>query len=227
MTGGWRPWRNLLPLWLPAVALCLGNVALYSWQSSGSMGREARLKAELADLEANLIRLRRLQHEAATERARVEALKAELDHLRTEVFGSLDDRLTGIMRATGLAVSEPGLMPSQYAYSWEEKKELGLIRFGIQFSVIGEYPQLRRLLANLQSNREFLIVDRLSLTGEDQATSRDLRIAVGLATYLASADRGRLEQLAGEEAPPRGTENDKRPTPAAGAQASGGGDGVD
>jgi hypothetical protein len=226
MTGGWRAWRSLLPLWLPAVALCLGNVALYSWQSSGSMGRAARLKVELADLETSLVRLRRLQHEAAAERARVEGLNAELGRFRTEVFGNLDDRLTGVMRATGVAVSEPGMMPSQYVYSWTEKQELGLIRFGIQFSVTGEYRQLRQLLDNLQSNEEFLIVDHLSVSGEDQATSRELRISVGVATYLATADRQRLEQLAGAESPSPANAEAGRPTPTPGAQASGGNDGL-
>jgi hypothetical protein len=86
-------------------------------------------------------------------------------------------------------------MPGTYSYSWSDETELDLVRFEITFAVVGEYAQLRRMLSNLQSNPQFLLVSRLSLAGEAQATTRDLRIGVTIATYLARADRERLMAL--------------------------------
>jgi hypothetical protein len=211
MTGGWRPWRSLLPVWLPMALFCLANLVLYAWQSSDSVGRAAQLEERLGTLETDLVRLRRLQRDAAAERARVEATTAELDHIRNEVFGDLDQRLTRIMRAVDTAVRDANFMPSSYAYSWSEEKDLALIRFQITFSITGEYAQLRRMLATLQESPEFLLVSRLSLSGEEQATSRELRIGVTLTTFLSTADRERL-QLIGAE---RGGADAAAPKPAA------------
>lgn len=202
MTGGWKPWQRLLPVWLPVVLLCLANLALYAWMTSESLGRAAQLDRGLQNLEANLARLRRVQRLAAEERLAVETLQQELDRLRETVFGSLDERLTPILRAIGEGVRDAGLMPGTYNYSWSDDKDLELVRFEITFAVVGEYGQLRRLLASLQSSPQFLVVSRLSLAGEAQATTRDLRIGVTIATYLARADREQLRSLGPERPVP-------------------------
>lgn len=202
MTGGWKPWQRLLPVWLPLVLLCVANLALYGWMTSESLGRAAQLGREVSDLEADLARLRRAQRLAAEERLAVETLNRELERLRADVFGSLDQRLTAILRAIGEGVRDASLMPGNYGYGWSDEKDIELVRFEITFAVEGEYAQLRRMLSNLQSSPQFLIVSRLSLAGEAQATTRELRIGVTLATYLARADREQLKAL-GPERPPQ------------------------
>jgi len=198
VTGGWKPWQRLLPVWLPVVLLCLGNLGLYAWMTSGSLGRAAQLEREIDNLDANLARLRRAQRLAAEERLAVEALNRELHHLRETVFGSLDARLTPILRALGGGVRDAGLMPGSYNYSWSDEKDLELVRFEISFAVVGEYAQLRRMLSSLQTSPQFLVVSRLSLAGEAQATTRDLRIGVTIATYVARADLDQLRALGPE-----------------------------
>lgn len=214
MTGGWKPWQRLLPVWLPLVLLCIANLALYGWMTSESLGRAAQLERNLSDLEADLARLRRAQRLAAEERVAVETLNRELDRLRAEVFGSLDERLTAILRAIGAGVRDASLMPGNYGYSWSDEKDLELVRFEITFAVDGEYSQLRRMLSNLQSSPQFLVVSRLSLAGEAQATTRELRIGVTIATYLARADREQLKAL-GPERPPQVQAAAETPAPTA------------
>ncbi len=228
MTGGFRPWRHLLGLWLPAVLLCLGNVGLYSWLSSDSMGRAAQLEGQLAEHEASLVRLRHLQRLAAEERAQVEALDAEVKRLHNEVFGRLDDRLTNILIAAGSAARDSGLNVGRYSYSWSEEKTLDLHRFEIKFDVVGEYGQVRRLLAALQASPEFLVVDNLTLAGDELATSRELRISVRLATYLAEGDPRRLERSTPEPVAPAETAT-ARPEAAAATAGddTGAGDGIE
>jgi Tfp pilus assembly protein PilO len=200
MSGGWAPWRALLAVWLPAVLLCLASVAVYGWLSSDTLGREAQLRRDVAALEEQLEELKQIQLGAAGERQQVALVEGEVGRLQVEVFGSLDDRLTGILRAVGTATHDAGLRVGRYGYSSEEVRDLKLYRFGIQFAIDGEYPQVRRMLAALQASPEFLVVDRISFTGEEGAATRDLRIAVRLATYLAHADSERLRQLTGEPA---------------------------
>jgi len=57
--------------------------------------------------------------------------------------------------------------------------------------------QIRRMLAALQSSPEFLVVDNLNLTGDEDPVSRELAISVNISTFLAEADAGQLRRLTG------------------------------
>ena len=114
-----------------------------------------------------------------------------------DVFGSLDERLTGILRSVGTATRSAGLLPGTYSYSAAEDRATGFIRFGVRFSVEGEYQQIRRMLASLQSSPEFLVVETLTLAGDEDPVKRELTISVGVATFLAEADRDQLRRLTG------------------------------
>ena len=97
----------------------------------------------------------------------------------------------------GSATRNAGLLPDSYSYTASEDRATGFVRFGIQFSVEGEYLQIRRMLAELQSSPEFLIVERLSLVGDEDPVSRDLKMTVAIATFLAEADEQQLRRLTG------------------------------
>jgi Tfp pilus assembly protein PilO len=197
MTESWRPWRRLLAAWLPAAALCLLSGSLYIWQATGSAGREARIGAEVNELEAELARLRLIYDEVDNDRTAVVVLDGQFEHLYEEVFGDLDDRLIRILREVGATTREAGLMPDSFSYSASEDRQTKHVRFGVQFSVEGEYRQLRRLLEALQASPEFLIVEQLGITGEQDGMDRRLRISLRIATYLARADEQTLRRLTG------------------------------
>jgi Tfp pilus assembly protein PilO len=197
MTVDLRPWQRLLPIWLPAVALCLGALVLYVWQTSESGGRRAQVRDRVVDLEAELARLEGLMQATGGDRAWVAEIEKEFTILHEEVFGTLDGRLTDILRAVGSATRDAGLLPGSYSYSASVDKDTGFIRFGIQFSVEGEYRQIRQMLAELQSSPEFLVVEGLSLTGDEDPISQKLKLAVRIATFLVEADPQQLRRLTG------------------------------
>jgi len=197
MTVDLRPWQRLLPIWLPAVALCLGALVLYVWQTSESGGRRAQIQDRVVDLEAELARLEDLMQATGGDRKWVAEIEKEFTILHEEVFGTLEGRLTDILRAVGSATRDAGLLPGSYSYSASVDKDTGFIRFGIQFSVEGEYRQIRQMLAELQSSPEFLVVEGLSLTGDEDPISQKLKISVRIATFLVDADPQQLRRLTG------------------------------
>ena len=197
MTVDLRPWKRLLPVWLPAVVLCVAAAGLFAWQTSESGGRRSQVRDRVAELETGLSRLEDLREATETDRERVKELDGQFAILYGGVFGDLEDRLIGILRAVGSATHSAGLLPGAYSYSARDDRKTGFIRFGITFQVEGEYSQIRRMLAELQSSPEFLVVGGLSLTGDDDIVSRDLRIAVSIATFLAEADEMQLRRLTG------------------------------
>lgn len=192
-----RPWLRLLPVWLPAVGLCVIAAAAYLWQSSESGGRAAGVRSQIAELEAEKARLEGLLAQVEGERAAVAQVNQSFDLLYGQVFRSLDERLTNILREIGLATRSAGLLPGAYKYQAEEEQKTGYVRFSINFSVTGEYAQIRKLIAAIQSSPEFLVVDGISFSGDEEAASKELSIAVQVSTYLSEADRATLDRLTG------------------------------
>jgi Tfp pilus assembly protein PilO len=196
MTFDWRPWRQMLVIWGPAVVLGIVSIGFFFYQTSGSVGRRAKLADEIQSLEAEVERLRMLSELAEGDRREVAELQAEFEHINDEVFGDLDLRLTRILRAVGTATREAGLLPGTYSYSADQDR-LGYVRFGIAFQVVGEYAQIRAMLASLQASPEFLIVDGLSLAKDEDLASRSLNIGVRISTFLGEVDPDRLRRLTG------------------------------
>jgi len=192
-----RPWRQMLPVWLPAVILGLGLVGFFFYQTSDSLGRKATLASDIDDLTAEVERLQTLHEMVTADHQEVEELRAGFRDINDRVFSDLDLRLTRILRATGGATREAGLLPGTYSYSAKVDKQLGYVRFGIGFHVVGEYAQIRKMLASLQASPEFLIVDGLSLSKDDDLASRALDIGVRISTYLGEVDPERLLRLTG------------------------------
>ncbi|MFV2072995.1 MAG: GspMb/PilO family protein [Thermoanaerobaculales bacterium] len=197
MTVDVRPWQRLLAAWLPAVVVCVAAAGFYIWQTSETGGNRVRVREGVVTLEAKLDRLESLREMTARDRESVAEVDQQLTVLYDEIFAGLEERLTRILRAVGSATRNAGLLPGSYSYTAKKDRKTGYIRFGVQFSVAGEYGQLRQMLAELQSSPELLVVEGLSLVGDQDAVSHDLRISVSIATFLSEADEEQLRRLTG------------------------------
>jgi hypothetical protein len=173
------------------------SIGFFFYQTSDSVGRRATLAADIERLTVEVARLKALNELVTADRREVEDLQAGFQDINDRVFSDLDLRLTRIMRAVGDATRDAGLLPGTYSYSANEDRSLGYVRFGIGFQVIGEYAQIRKMLASLQGSSEFLIVDGLNLSKADDVASRELKIGVRLSTYLSEVDPDRLRRLTG------------------------------
>lgn len=192
-----RPWRQMLPIWLPVVILGIVSIGFFFYQTSDSVGRKASLAADIDKLSVEVERLKALNELVTADRQEVEDLQAGFQDIDDRVFSDLDLRLTRIMRAVGSATRDAGLLPGSYSYSANNERGHGYVRFGVGFQVVGEYAQIRKMLASLQGSPEFIIVDGLNLTKADDLASRELDIGVRLSTYLSEVDPDRLRRLTG------------------------------
>ena len=206
MTLDLRPWKRLVAVWLPAVITFVAAAAVFIWQTSESGGARARVRGEISEYEAEFVRLAKLEAATASDREDVAILDEQFAYLYSEVFGSLEERLTRILRAVGAATRSSGLRPGSYSYSANEDRSTGFIRFGVRFSVDGEYHQIRQMLAELQSSPEFLIVENLGLSGDEDPVRQELSINVSIATILTEADADQLRRLTGGISTPVGAE---------------------
>ena len=198
MTGGWKPWGRLVWLWGPAVVLCFSMVAVFVWLTSGTLGREGQLRERVDELQQSIDRLEKIQTDLEMDQTKVASLDEDLRHLYDDVFGSRDDRLVDILQAIEDATRGAGLLPASFSYSSNDDRRIGAVSFSINFAVAGRYEQVRNMIGSLQSSSEFLIIDSVAFRGEQEATTRDIRIAVGVSTVLSSADTQTLRLLNGD-----------------------------
>ncbi len=198
MSGGWLPWRRLVWAWVPALILLVVMIAVFVWQTSDSLGREAQLSDSVRKLKDSLARLENVELDLEMDRTSAAALDEEMRYVYEDIFGNLDERLVDIMQAIEDATRGAGLLPTSFSYGSNRNKDSAVFRFGISFSVTGRYEQIRQMIGAIQSSSEFLIIESVSFRGEEQATTRDIRISVKVATVLSSADAANLRLLTSE-----------------------------
>ena len=92
MTIDIRPWKRLLPVWLPTMAVCLGAAFFFAWQTSDSGGRRSQVQDRVAELESELTRIEGLLRAAEGDRDSVAELESQFSELNDSVFGTLDGR---------------------------------------------------------------------------------------------------------------------------------------
>ncbi len=199
-------WWALWPVWVPAVAVLAASLAGYVWLNGTNVGRQAQVQKEVTQLKARVAHLEALDREASSNRAAMVKLDHDLHSVYGSIFGSLSERLPGILKAIGSSTQKAGLFPERYSYNAKRDEKLDLVRFGIRFSVSGNYVQIRKLLAALQASPEFFIVDQLRLGGEAGTMTNQLKISIHLSTYLAKADEMLLKRLTGgfDQTPSKG-----------------------
>ncbi len=188
-------WRRLLPVWLPAALFLAFSIGGLVWLSGKTVGRQAQVTKDVKRLEEQVARLQRFRLLAAKERAAVEKLYTDIGFLNDKVFGSLNERLTPILRDVGVANRVAGLRPGRFAYDAKKLDKLGLFELGIKFTVTGRYSQIVDLLNSLRASPQFLVVDSIRLAGEKGTASDELKVAVHISTYLARADERLLKAL--------------------------------
>jgi Tfp pilus assembly protein PilO len=193
MISRWDAWVRMLPIWVPAVLLSVASIGLYWWQTSTGTG--ALLTRREQELRDGLKNLQETHDQAQEQRQKVSELNLRLQDLYEQGFGRLEERLINILREVGSATRNAGLLPRTYSYSAKDDTQLQFTRFSVVFGVTGRYAQVRQMLAELQQSSELLLVDRLSLTGEEEIASEELMISIQLSTYLNEADQEKLEEL--------------------------------
>jgi paraquat-inducible protein B len=72
MNIDWRPWRQMLPIWLPAVIVALILAGWFFYQTSDSVGRKATLASDIAEFGAEVERLEMLHELVVADRREVE-----------------------------------------------------------------------------------------------------------------------------------------------------------
>ena len=156
----WR--RRLLLPFLALLGLNVVVLAAYTvprvWQARSVESRRETLKAELA-----------------SERTRVDGLKAKAGAIRDnerdaarfmkDLVVSKEETLLPLLRRIEKTASELGLEPARMSYRTEELSGAPLVQFVITMPLSGTYPELVSFLGRLEQLPHFVTVDKLAIRG--------------------------------------------------------------
>ena len=81
---------------------------------------------------------------------------------------------------------ESGLKIDQVNYQPEQDEETGLLRYGLNFSVKGDYAQIKKFIYLLEKSERILIIDNISLSGQAGRSKNKsgVNLKIALTTYF-------------------------------------------
>lgn len=79
-----------------------------------------------------------------------------------------------------------GLSIHQISYRPEHDKESGYVRYGLNFSVDGTYPDIKKFLYLLENAERILIIQNIAVVGRatEQSASARVSLTIDLVTYF-------------------------------------------
>lgn len=189
-------WRGNLRLWLPSavfLALTGGLLALFALRFADEV-ELARARTERMTRQLESVRASRLQAEGAVERIR--ASEAGLADFYGKRLSSESQALTKIIAEIKDLAERAGIPPEALTYERETLERQDLSRHTIRFSVNGSYTQLRQLINFFELSEAFLVLEEVSLSGNDVEGS-PLRINLTLSTLFTSSSAEPPAELEG------------------------------
>jgi hypothetical protein len=176
-------WRQNLGLWVPPAAflvLMIAFLTVFAFKFADEVEvARSRLERRTEELEA--VRAQRLRAESIVSQVR------ESEDGLADFYGrrlsSESQALTRVIAEIKDLCSRAGIAPRSLSYESEQVEGQDLSRRTIIFSVDGTYAQLRQLVNFIELSDTFLILDQISLRGNDIEGS-PLRISLKLSTLF-------------------------------------------
>lgn len=164
-------WREKRTLLIVLGVLLAANTIFFFTYRLQYQKRLDSLESRRGGGEAALNQARLSRTSAERRRAAYRQIQADVQDVYSRQWATEQERLTAyIAEVSRLAVAS-GLTPKSVTYARNEKeKKVGIAAetVTINFSVQGDYPQVRRLINLLELSRQFVIIDQITLNSADE-----------------------------------------------------------
>jgi type IV pilus assembly protein PilO len=178
-------WRlnRVLPLLVGALLL-LNVVAYLALNYLASPQRDA-LEKQLADLQAKVRQARQADADAKTPAEIYRRGEADLQNFRAVI--PLKGEFPALLGEIFSLAGQAGLTIDQISYQPKEEEGQGLLRYGLAFSVHGDYSQVKRFIYSLEQSERLIVIDGLALSGGRESGEAMVELRLQLATFFRTA----------------------------------------
>jgi type IV pilus assembly protein PilO len=178
----WRMNRFFPPL---IAGLILLNAAAYLLLGYVVTPQRDALEKELMDLQVRT-RQSRLA-EAATKTPAAIYRRGEADLLKFRETIPAKNEFPALLGEVFFLADQAGLAIDQVSYQPKEVEGQGLLRYGLAFSVRGNYGQVKRFIHSLEQSERLMIIDGLTLSGGRESGEAKVELRLQLATFFLMA----------------------------------------
>jgi type IV pilus assembly protein PilO len=170
-------WRLNRVLPLLVGALLLLNVVAYLALNYLASPRRDVLEKQLADLQADA--------DAKTPAEIYRRGEADLQNFRAVI--PLKGEFPALLGEIFSLAGQAGLTIDQISYQPKEEEGQGLLRYGLAFSVHGDYSQVKRFIYSLEQSERLIVIDGLALSGGRESGEAMVELRLQLATFFRTA----------------------------------------
>lgn len=182
MSDATTAFRDRKVLFGVLLAVLAANAAvLLSYRTFYDERLQALVSGQAA-LEARRDDARRQAERAQASERRLFETQERLTAFFSETLGERKERIALLIEEIYRTSREAGLRPDQIAYSSIE--EPGTDALVMTFAVAGPYANVKRLLAELERSKRFLVVEQLSLAGGSLDDPDSVKISVTVTNYF-------------------------------------------
>jgi len=188
-------WWRLWYVWLIPGLLVALNVVWLAGVRGAVLGRGSLLTRQVETTEGEVARLESQQAHLQRTEEQLASLKGDLAALREEQLGRMSARLVPFLTDVVQRAEQSGLRPERIGYTVQRDEKTGLVGFSASYNVKGGYEQIRECVSQLESSPQFIIVERLGLRGQDDASSLTVDVQLTVETFFSDTDEKLLKEL--------------------------------
>ena len=173
----WRAIAAVLALVVAVdAAAYFGYVRALARTSGDSEAILAKEQSKLSQLRAEVGGLEKITSKLACTRS-------DVDSIFEETLSSKEERMTSIQRELRDLARERRIDPEAITYTPTPVRGTGLVRFQVTFPLQGPYETLEDFIKAVESSKNFLIVESISM---QEAQGANLNLNIQLVTYFQS-----------------------------------------
>jgi len=175
-------WRINRTFPLLVGSLILLNVLAYVLLNFIVLPQSDLLEKELLDLQARIRQARQSDGEMKTPAEIFSQGRADLEKFRATIPAKTE--LPALVGDVSALAGQAGLAIDNIVYQPKELEGQGLLRYGLAFSVHGEYGQVKRFIYSLEQSERLIVIDGITLSGSREPGLTKVELHLQLATFF-------------------------------------------
>ena len=173
-----RAWPLLL------ISLLSLNAGLYAWINFRVSPEVSALERRYIDTQMRLRQAAQRQERLASPQERLRQAQTDLQTFRQAIPPGRD--FTALIQEVFTLAENSGLSIERINYDPKNVTERDLLRYTLNFSVGGNYGQIKKFIAALEQSPRIIAIEEISLSGSEHAQGEAVSLRIRLSTYFQS-----------------------------------------
>lgn len=182
MTSSLTAFRDRRLLFALLLVVLAANAAVLLSYRTFYDDRLRALEGEQAGLERRRDEARSQAERAAAAERKLFETQAALTSFFSETLGEREEKIASLIEELYATTRAVGLRPDTIGY--QSVDEPGTDSLTMSFGVEGPYRDVKRLLAELESSKRFLVVERVGLSGGSSDDPDSVRVRLTVTNYF-------------------------------------------